>query len=245
VMGVPPQVGLVAVSREPKAIHPQPVIGPTAAPALNVTVLPPPETAPPEPPVAPPPVPAGPVAEPPPPLPPLLLGPPSSLLLEQAPPNAVWGTSYVAITFAARTSGDYLRILARDDNTQVFFNGVTATTLAAGTFFESLINMHILLQASKPVLVAHFMASYSEDSTTGDPLMDYLIPTDQWAPTALFVTAQANKPYTQWFANIAVPAGAESGVLLDGIAVPAARFKPAGTGFSGGSPRRVLPPRVK
>jgi hypothetical protein len=40
VIGVPPQVGSLALSRTPIAIHPQPVIAPVAAPELKVTTLP-------------------------------------------------------------------------------------------------------------------------------------------------------------------------------------------------------------
>jgi hypothetical protein len=39
VMGVPPQVGSVMVSRTPRETHPGPVIAPSAPPLENVTLL--------------------------------------------------------------------------------------------------------------------------------------------------------------------------------------------------------------
>jgi hypothetical protein len=153
-------------------------------------------------------------------------------LLDEAPPSADWGSTFVAVTFAVRTGGDFLRIMARDDSTQVFMNGVLQGNLNSTAFFDATITAHTMITANRPVLVEHLMASFTFDNTNGDPSMDYLQPVDQWSTGALFVAMQSQGPYTQWFVNIAVPAGGEGGVTLDGASISASSFSPAGSGFS-------------
>lgn len=114
-------------------------------------------------------------------------------LYKQMPPVYSWGLEYYAVPLKSREQDRY-RILAAQNNTDVYISGRSPVTLNRGefeeaVFFNSEDPKRIL--ASKPVLVAQYSQSRDVDSSFtggyGDPFMNILSPVNQSINEATFV----------------------------------------------------------
>jgi hypothetical protein len=156
-------------------------------------------------------------------------------LVEHIPPTATWGTSFLTVSLATRTGGDFLRVVARDDNTDIFLDGAFAATinqgdfhqfdLASGTFHE--------IGTSSPALVMQYSKGSTVDNVTSDPFMMMIPPTEQFLNTYTLTTPAASPVAFNNFINIAVPTADIAACTIDGGPFTAV-FTPIGaSGFSG------------
>ncbi len=153
-------------------------------------------------------------------------------LVEEVPPTSTWGKSFVTVPLATRMNGDTFRILASADGTHVSINGSEVATLDRGQFHEQLIDGLSTITADQPILVVQYSNGSTFDGVQSDPFMLIVPPYEQFL-SSYTVTTPA-KGFETNFINVAVAAGGEDGVRLDGVPVPAADFKPIGTsGFFG------------
>ncbi len=60
-------------------------------------------------------------------------------LLEEQIPVSYWGKQVFCVPLAFRGNGDSYRVLAAEDNTDVYINGAYATTLESGQFYDTVI----------------------------------------------------------------------------------------------------------
>ncbi len=126
-----------------------------------------------------------------------------------------------------------MRVVASEDNTEVFLNNKRVAKLAAGGFYE---NNHLVdnsfVTASAPVLVAEYAQGSDADSIkVGDPMMILITPTEQFLNYYRFAT-----PITgTWhhYINLVVPLGAEGSLRVDGRPVPIRYFKTIGISHYG------------
>ena len=111
----------------------------------------------------------------------------SDPLYQQNYPVESWGTSYGFIPFSmrnksglpTRTNGNYVRILAKDDNTQVSYNGNQVATLNAGQFYQTPlpVSQPAYITANKTIAVAQYSLTQScAGGGLGDPDMVILNP---------------------------------------------------------------------
>ncbi len=108
-------------------------------------------------------------------------------------PVSAWGDQALALSFG-RLSGDSYRVLAANNNTEVTTNGVMATNLQAGQFYDAIVDGPVEFQGSNPIQVAQFAQGggiYANNYGYGDPC-EILLP-----PTGHYLTS-----YT-----VAIPAG--------------------------------------
>ncbi len=93
-------------------------------------------------------------------------------LEHQLTPVSAWGTDY-AIARSVERGGDldYFRVVAAQDDTTVI-SGPTNVTLHRGEFHEFKSSTHIEITASKPVMVAQFLASANESCGFGGCLQN-------------------------------------------------------------------------
>lgn len=153
-------------------------------------------------------------------------------VVEQIPPIATWGKSFITEPLATRTGGDTFRILASEDNTQVSLNGSVVATLDRGEFHEQLITAASEITADKPVLVAQYSNGSSFDGVTSDPFMMLVPPFEQFLASYTVTTPASG--FSKNFVNLVVPDEIVGQVELDGTPVPASSFTAIGsTGFSG------------
>ncbi len=150
------------------------------------------------------------------------------MLVEMEPPTNEWGTDFIATKFQSKDVY-VLRIIARDDSTEVTVNGIRHATLGAGKYLEiDTTRYDCVLHTSKPVLVAQYSTSAQADAiaSSGDPFMLLLVPNDRFVSTVM----TSSIGVAQWkdYLNIVVP---DSGLLqlrLDGVLIDATPRKMPG-----------------
>ncbi len=148
-------------------------------------------------------------------------------LLEMEPPVPSWGRQFYVGRFEGK--GQYaMRVIASEDNTEVFVNNKRVAKLAAGGFYE---NNHLtdnsFVTASAPVLIAEYSQGSTADSIqVGDPMMMLITPTEQFLNYYRFATP-INGSWHHYI-NLVVPLDAESSLRVDGRSVPIRYFKNIG-----------------
>ncbi len=153
-------------------------------------------------------------------------------LVEQMTPTSTWGKSFVTLPLATRLNGDTFRIMASDNATQVFVDGVLQTTLSRGQFLERIITAPSVITADKPIHVSQYSNGTSFDGVTSDPFQLTIPPSEQFL-AAYTITTPASG-FSINFVNVIARTTAVGAVLRNGVAIPAADFQPIGSsGFSG------------
>jgi len=153
-------------------------------------------------------------------------------LFQQAYPVNTWGTSFVHVALSGRTSGELVKVLASEDNTEVLVNGVSRGVINRGEFLtlQFGINESGKIDASKPASVSVFAKSMAcnqpnaPGSTTGDPFMITYSPSEQFL-TSLTFNALNLPSITNHYVNVVVKSGSQNATFLDGENV-GGRFAP-------------------
>ncbi len=107
-------------------------------------------------------------------------------LCEAIPPLSDWGTSFITKNFG-RAEGDVLRILAKDDNTDVSINGKKWGNSFKKNEFrdynfaisDSAFKNIATVESNNPILVAMIAHSAVNDGGTGDPFLAIVPPLDE------------------------------------------------------------------
>jgi gliding motility-associated-like protein len=112
-----------------------------------------------------------------------LVGPPGcsadSHLWEQYIPISDWTTSHPIFPLNGN-SGDLLRVLAVNDDTDLFIGCELIATIDAGEFYEDFFDSAFILTSSEPVSVAAYTRGFScAGTSTGDPNMRILLPLER------------------------------------------------------------------
>ncbi len=106
-------------------------------------------------------------------------------LIEQIPPTAVWGTSFLSKSFEGRGSGELYRILAAYPSTEVVVSCNTMSTslsLRGGgdwAEFQTAPNSYCSIESDRPVLAMEYMLGGG--GSFGDPFMMMVPPIDQYS----------------------------------------------------------------
>ncbi len=136
-------------------------------------------------------------------------------LWQQMYPINSWGKNYGFIPFALYNNGNFYRVIASEANTQVFVNGVLATTLAnIGDIYPStftsnptLTTAPSLITADKPIGVAHYsqaQACAGGQTNLGDPDMVMLNSIEQNI-SDITVFSSNTQAITNKYINILIP----------------------------------------
>ncbi|SRR5579883_1108798 len=140
------------------------------------------------------------------------------MLLEEEPPANDWGKDYVLTKFSGK---DYYvaRVIAQEDSTKVFVNGIARGTLAKGTFLEiDSFHFDALIHASQPVLVAQYATSSEADTIKiGDPFMLLAVPSDRGLIE--LTTNSVTSGGFQHYLNIVVPDSGAKTLRVDGALI--------------------------
>ena len=156
-----------------------------------------------------------------------------NLLVEQMPPLRSWGRQFFVGTLAGRQSS-VIRVLAKDEETEIFENNKKVATLNAGQFYENPnLKAHTMMTSTKPVLVSQFSKGYtapdpitgSADSV-GDPMMIIVAPTEQFLDGYRFATPV--KGSWEHYINIIVPTESISSLRLNNEPINPNRFEKFG-----------------
>ncbi|WP_111669986.1 PKD domain-containing protein [Algoriphagus litoralis] len=160
---------------------------------------------------------------------------------QQSYPTKTWGKSYVHIPQKDRTSGEFVKVLALENDTEVRVNGKLETKLNAGKFvrFEFGKNEVASIETSKPASVAVISKSgFCNEffaASLGDPNFFSYSPNGQMIKEIQFSTGLLYGRFNlsiDHYLNILVPKGEAAKTVLNGQnigsqfkAVPGANFQ--------------------
>lgn len=144
-------------------------------------------------------------------------------LFQQLYPTKTWGTDYLHVSMAGRTSGELVKVLASENNTQVLVDGQNAGTIDAGKFltFDFEADVVKRIQTDKPSSVTVFSKSQecnrpgSPMYQDGDPFMISYSPTQQLLRSVTFNAIQL-PVVTAHYVNIIAKTAAVGLTRLDG-----------------------------
>jgi hypothetical protein len=170
-------------------------------------------------------------------------------LLEQVPPTATWGKTFVTCPIEGRQSFDVFKVIASRDSSVV---NVSCTggrppqvlNLQRGEFasFNVSSSSHCYVRSSRPVLLVQYSIVSSVDNViTGDPFMVIVPPVEQYRSS--YVISALNNSllfpgFPQvFFVNILLPEGVDpSGMRMNGRPLnQTVSFIPVPCGSGGGS----------
>jgi hypothetical protein len=181
---------------------------------------------------------------------------------EQMLPLETWGKRYIAVKFMPRAvvpENDWWRVMASQDATTVTISGPPSLAgqkkLDAGQLLELETGEPFLVEADKPIAVAHYLlgqsvvskeeldrslfsepfetpkdcATATSGSSVGDPAMSMLVPLEQYRQSYVFVIPDT---YRYDFVTITLAGSDEDPLVrLDGQPLPWASFSTVeGTG---------------
>lgn len=150
-------------------------------------------------------------------------------LFQQLYPAATWGKNFGFIPFEFHPNGNPYRVMASENNTNVFFNGTLVATLNAGEIYPNtftatpaVITTPTNITSDKPICVSQFMqrnACSGRGNTQGDPDMVILNPIEQNIRD-ITIFSSARQAITERFVNVLLPTPAVASFRVNNI-VPA------------------------
>ncbi|MBD8487973.1 gliding motility-associated C-terminal domain-containing protein [Echinicola sp. CAU 1574] len=146
------------------------------------------------------------------------------VLFQQAYPVGSWGKSFVHIALKERTSGEMVKVLASEDDTQVKVNGEDKGSINKGQYitldFEP--DESSKIETSKPTSVTVFSrgvgcndAQIPELAGIGDPFMITYSPSEQFLKELTFNSLKLPS-ISNHYVNIVVKSGDQNKTILDG-----------------------------
>ncbi|MGI4728217.1 MAG: PKD domain-containing protein [Janthinobacterium lividum] len=164
-------------------------------------------------------------------------------LYQQDYPIESWGRTYGFIPFSMippgstiaseRTLGQYIRVVAQSNNTNVQINGTTVATLNAGGFYSSPnpLNQPASISADKPISVAQYALTAgcsnrieSSARPNGDPDMVILNPIE-YSIKNITVYSSTRENITEQYINVLIKTAAAASFRINGVA-PIVSFTP-------------------
>lgn len=157
-------------------------------------------------------------------------------LFQQMYPVSTWGKNFGFIPFGDYTNGNPYRVMASEDNTQVFMNGTLVATLNAGQIYSGSLTPFDLtpvtlttptsITADKPISVIEYAQCRDCSGTSnGDPDMVVLNPIEQNIKDITIFTSTQQNINRQWI-NVLIPTVSAGSFRIDG-AIPSTPFQPA------------------
>ncbi|MEX0635657.1 MAG: IgGFc-binding protein, partial [Ferruginibacter sp.] len=144
-------------------------------------------------------------------------------LFQQLYPVSTWGKNFGFIPFQGYPNGNPYRVMASENNTNVFFNGTQVATLNAGEIYPNtytstpiVISSPTNITSDKPICISQFMqrnACSGRGSTQGDPDMVILNPIEQNI-SDITIFSSSRQAISEQFVNI----------LLKTVAIPSFRI---------------------
>jgi len=150
-------------------------------------------------------------------------------IYEQLLPVRQWGREFITCPIPTRPGPDLFRIVASQDGTNVWRNGILKAVINRGQFFEEIHDEPSVVTADKPVEVAQFSTGADYDGTPGkyaDPYMSLVPATSQYADDYLVPSGTPGGPFLGNHVMVTAPASATGLVCVDGVPIPAGSFVP-------------------
>ena len=140
-------------------------------------------------------------------------------LWDSALPISRWGTTYVSGALGGRNGIDHFRILASQNATTVYVNGVLLGTINAGQFLSTDRSGGNIFTANQPICVIQNARSNAISGGNGDPCMLQMYPTTMFSQNYRFATLLHSQTSSHYLTVVSRTAGTGA-VRLDGAVVP-------------------------
>lgn len=140
-------------------------------------------------------------------------------IVEQIPPLATWGRTYVTVPLVRRKAGDIFRIITGKDNNLIKISDEAFELEKEGDFVELDIpsNESHIITCSESCLVTLYCKGKNIDGVLADPFMMLLPPTEQFSNSYIFATPDDERVKKEFdnFLTIVVKTHDKDGVILD------------------------------
>lgn len=143
-------------------------------------------------------------------------------LFQQAYPVNTWGSDFLHVSLAGRNSGELVKVLASEADSEIFINGVSVGTLGAGDFLsrDFLSTDAVSISSDKPISVTGFAKSMAcnlpgQGNNIGDPFMITYSPNQQLLSQITFNALQLPS-INAHFVNIITATASVQNTRLDG-----------------------------
>ena len=152
-----------------------------------------------------------------------MTGSSSDHLVEQMMPVDTWGKDFFTISTPDRTVGDYFKIVASEDNTEISLGGTVHSTINAREFLLLNVNTgdYRTLTADKAVMVVMFGKTVSSSNgdgvNGGDPQMTVLPPVPQFPSDYTFSTVQTPTGDFTNYALVVIDTAKTGDLLVDNV----------------------------
>lgn len=152
-------------------------------------------------------------------------------LVEMVPPTYAWGRKIFTVPSKGFANGDTWRILASQDFTSVYINGIAIRSLDKGKFFDITLTSNSIIEANKPILACQYANGSEYPGPPGAPFSIIATPVEQYLTDYIIPTVGS---YTSHYVNVMAPVAAVGNVTVDGQPVPASSFSLIGnSGYAG------------
>jgi len=161
----------------------------------------------------------------------------ANFVVEEMLSTDLWGENFLTVPISGHVKGDYFRILAAQNGTNVSING-TPVSLNQGEYYQTVLTEPSTINSNLPVMVAQFETSHwvedpniNDASFYGDPSMFTVPPYQQFAGHYTVYTPTTG--FRANYANVVAPTSAVSGLLLDSAPISATFAPIRGSSYSG------------
>lgn len=135
-------------------------------------------------------------------------------IVEQQLPTAMWGKNF-ALTKTYGQNGDYIRVTALNDNTNLVLNGSNLATInALETYTFRLTQNSSYLEASSPVACYLYVEGGESNNDMSDPSVVLISPIEQLLKNVTFATFETNMSRSHYVNVVTTTNGAKS-IKLD------------------------------
>jgi gliding motility-associated-like protein len=147
-------------------------------------------------------------------------------IFEQAMPVIYWGNKF-AITASEARKGDFIRVTALNNNTQIKVNNSLQTTINEGKTYEFLLsNSSCYVETTGPCVVYLYQTTGGYDnSVDGDPSMVWITPVEQQVKEITFGTFTATGTIRSHYVNIVTSTSEIHSMTLNGSSI-STQFQP-------------------
>ena len=143
------------------------------------------------------------------------------ITMSQIFPVKDFGTEYILVS-TRRPNGDFVRVLASEDDTEVFIDGVSEGVLNRGEVLSKDGVQNIFIRATKPVLVGQFLRGGDDVDNVGDPAFSVVLSKSQWYTSYVYANIPSldGDPYLNQI-NVVIPNSKKDSLRLNGFPIPA------------------------
>ncbi|MDP1765106.1 MAG: IgGFc-binding protein, partial [Sediminibacterium sp.] len=140
----------------------------------------------------------------------------ANVLIEQSAPINTLGTAFL-ITPAPNMEKELFKVLATQNNTKVYVNGVLAAVLNKGNSYEDYFSIPSFIKTNKPVITAYFGVSFCTNSQAyGGPFMVLVTPLEQAIKSSTIIATASPPGVTKQYLQIHVRTRDKDLSFMDG-----------------------------